>query len=86
MSVIKKAEGMIHFQSSECAETLLDMLCYEAYRERLSPEMENLFAGHLAKCECCRLKVLSLKQLLEEQPGKINNLSFLTQPHCFKIS
>ena len=72
--------------SSNCADTLLDMLCYEAYRERLSPEMEALLAGHLAKCEQCRSKVLNLKQLLEEQPGKINNLSFLIHPHCSKIT
>jgi hypothetical protein len=81
-----KAEKMIHYQTSNCTETLLDMLCYEAYRERLSPEMENLLARHLATCEFCRTKVLNLRQLLEEQPGKINNLSFLMHPHCLKIS
>jgi hypothetical protein len=77
---------MIPYHYSNCTETLLDMLCYEAYRERLSPEMESLLAGHLARCEDCRAKVLSLKQLLEEQPGKIDNLSFLVHPHCTKIS
>ncbi len=77
---------MIYSQSSDCTETLLDMLCYEAYRERLSPEMETLLAGHLAECEYCRSRVLHLKQLLENRPGKIDNLSFLIHPHCLKIS
>jgi hypothetical protein len=77
---------MIHYQTSNCAEALLDMLCYEAYCERLSPEMENLLASHLANCEICRTKVLHLKQLFEEQPGRIDNLSFLMHPHCLKIT
>jgi hypothetical protein len=72
--------------STDCADALLDMLCYEAYRERLSPEMEALLARHLAECELCRSKVLSLKQLFEVQPGKIDNLDFLVHPHCSKIS
>jgi hypothetical protein len=72
--------------SLNCAETLLDMLCYEAYRERLSPEMEALLADHLAECEFCRSKAISLKQLLESPPGKIDNLTFLASPHCSKVS
>ncbi len=72
--------------SSGCTETLLDMLCYEAYRERLSPEMEAMLADHLAACERCRSKALSLKRLLDDAPGKMNNLSFLIHSHCRRVT
>jgi hypothetical protein len=68
---------MIQYHFGNCAETLLDMLCYEAYRARLSPEMEALLADHLAECEQCRSKALSLRQLLESRPDSCDNLSFL---------
>ena len=77
---------MIPYHLGNCTETLLDMLCYEAYRERLSPEMEALLASHLAECEQCRSKALSLRQLLGCGLDASDNLSFLVQPHCSKVS
>jgi hypothetical protein len=76
---------MIQSDCGNCTETLLDMLCYEAFRERLSPEMEALLADHLAECEQCRSKALSLRQLLESRPGSCDNLAFLVNPHCLKV-
>jgi hypothetical protein len=77
---------MIRYHNGNCTETLLDMLCYEAYRERLSPEMEALLADHLAECEQCRSKVLGLKQLMGTGLGSIDNLSFLLQTNYSKVS
>jgi hypothetical protein len=74
---------MIH---ENCTETLLDMLCYEVYRERLSPEMEALLADHLVECEHCRAKVLGLKQLLGNGLGAGDNLSFLLHSNYSKVS
>ncbi len=50
-----------------CAELLLDLLSYEVFRERLSPEMKAMLADHLAKCEDCRVKFVSFKQLIGEE-------------------
>jgi hypothetical protein len=77
---------MIQYHSGNCTEKLLDMLCYEAYRERLSPEMEVLLADHLAECEQCRSKVLGLRQLLGCGLGTSDNLSFLLHSNFSKVS
>jgi hypothetical protein len=51
-----------------CAEILMDLICYEAHRDRLSPEMEAILAVHLAKCEYCNTMFLNFRQLVEEEP------------------
>lgn len=60
---------MIPHNSMSCAETLMDLICYEIHRDRLSPEMEAILATHLAKCECCNAMFLNFKQLVEEEPA-----------------
>ncbi len=50
-----------------CTEVLLGLLCYEAQRNRLSPETRSLFADHLAECDYCRARFLSFKKLLRAQ-------------------
>jgi hypothetical protein len=76
---------MIPHHSSRCTETLLDVICYEAIRERLSPEMEALLVDHLAECEHCRMRVLGMRQLLEKGFGD-ESLSLIFHPHCAKNS
>jgi len=57
-----------------CAEILLDLLCYEIFRDNLSPEMEAILADHLAKCGLCRARFLNFKQLMKEKPETITYL------------
>lgn len=47
-------------ESSDCIETLLDLLCYEVRSGRLSPEVEYLLQDHLASCPSCRRHVAQL--------------------------
>jgi hypothetical protein len=63
----------------DCTETLLDLLCYEVRRGKLSPEMEGLFSSHLAECPRCRSKVFGTMQMIgsryapfHAQPGGRN--------------
>jgi hypothetical protein len=58
---------MIAHDFGDCTEVLLDLICYEIYRENLSPEMEAILASHLAECECCRTKFYNMKQLIEQR-------------------
>lgn len=59
---------MIPHNSMNCAETLMDLICYEVHRDRLSPEMEAILESHLAKCEYCNAMFLNFRQLVEEKP------------------
>ena len=63
----------------DCTETLLDLLCYEVCRGKLSPEMEEVFSSHLAECPRCRSKVFGFMEILggryqpfHAQPGGRN--------------
>ncbi len=51
---------------SDCAEILLDLVCYEIYRMKLSPEMQQLFFDHLDQCPTCRKRVAGYLDLLAE--------------------
>ena len=58
---------MFPHEMQNCAELLLDLLCYEVLRERLSPEMEAMLADHLAECEYCRMKFLDFRRIVEKR-------------------
>jgi hypothetical protein len=51
---------------SDCSETLLDLICYEICRDRLSSETEAVLARHLAECPTCRKRVVHFRQLLRK--------------------
>ncbi len=59
-------------QTSECNETLIDLVCYELQCRRLSPEMERLFDVHLAHCSSCRHRVRSFQRTIAAADGKRN--------------
>jgi hypothetical protein len=59
---------MIPHELRNCAEVLLDLICYEIFREKLSPEMQAILADHFAKCGRCRTNFLNFKRLMEEKP------------------
>ncbi len=42
---------------SDCIDIMLDLLCYEVLRRKLSPEMEGILDRHLRSCSSCRQKV-----------------------------
>lgn len=65
---------MIPYKLRNCAEVLLDIICYEIFRDKLSPEMNAILADHLAKCRLCRTKFLNFKQLMEQKPETITYL------------
>jgi hypothetical protein len=48
-----------------CKELLLDLICYEKSRGRLSPEMEYLLEKHLERCRSCRRDILDFRKLLQ---------------------
>lgn len=58
---------MIPHELRNCADVLLDLICYEVFRDKLSPEMEAILAEHLTECELCRTKFLNFKQLIGER-------------------
>ncbi len=58
---------MIPHELRGCAEVLLDLICYEVFRDKLSPETEAILAEHLAECEFCRIRFFDFKQLVEER-------------------
>ncbi len=51
-------------ENEDCRELLLDIICHEIRRQKLSPEMEHLFLTHLAECLECRTKVLGFDEVL----------------------
>jgi hypothetical protein len=54
--------------STDCAEVLMDLICYEVYRDRLTPEMETLLVAHLAECECCKKLFRNFQQIVGKKP------------------
>ena len=50
----------------DCHKLLLDLICYEIYSRRLSPEMEYLLDEHLGTCPTCREQVLGFRRLLPD--------------------
>src|SRR5437867_1576106 len=38
----------------DCAQALLDVICYEIYVRGLSPEMEHILNLHLEDCSLCK--------------------------------
>ena len=53
-------------EHKDCVDLLLDLVFYERYSRRLSPEMEYLFEEHLGSCPSCRERILALRQILGE--------------------
>jgi len=49
-----------------CEELLLDLICYEMFCGRLSPEMEHLLGIHLEQCPSCRHKIRAFQRMLDE--------------------
>jgi hypothetical protein len=49
-----------------CEELLLDLICYEKFRGRLSSEMEYLFQTHLEVCPSCRRKAREFQLILRD--------------------
>jgi hypothetical protein len=47
-----------------CTDMLLDLLCYEIFTRRLSPEMEDMLNHHLDCCPACRRKVCGFRHIL----------------------
>lgn len=54
-------------KSAFCEDILLDVICYEIYRNRLSPEMKFVFEKHLEKCPECRRRIFSFLRILQEE-------------------
>ena len=56
-------------KKSNCADMLLDLVCYEILSRRFSPEMRDILERHLLDCPSCRRKVSFFHQtLIEEVP------------------
>ena len=55
---------MYFFEHSECVKVLLDLICYEMYYGRLSPEMKLMLEDHIAKCPYCRKGIHDFMQIL----------------------
>jgi predicted anti-sigma-YlaC factor YlaD len=49
-----------------CQELLLDLICYEMCRGRLSTEMEYLLEKHLEQCPSCRDRIAAFRKMLQE--------------------
>jgi hypothetical protein len=49
---------------SDCGDILLDLLCYELQRDRLSPETVSFLVDHLASCPSCRRKATAFQEIL----------------------
>ena len=56
-----------------CARLLLDLVCYEVYGRRLSPEMEQLLEEHLRECLSCRREVINFNELLVKREKDSRN-------------
>jgi hypothetical protein len=58
-------EATMHFhEESDCVDTLLDLVCYEVLRKKLTPEMERVLDRHLRSCPSCRRKVMGFQSVL----------------------
>ena len=53
--------------TSDCTDMLLDLVCYEMYSKRLSPEMQDIFGCHLLECPTCRKKVEHFRHMVGEE-------------------
>ena len=51
----------------DCQKLLLDLICYEIYSKRLSPETEFLLDEHLNSCPTCRERVLGFRRLMPDR-------------------
>jgi hypothetical protein len=49
---------------SECRDILLDLLCYELQRDKLSPETVSFLVDHLASCPSYRRKATAFQEML----------------------
>jgi hypothetical protein len=67
----------IYGRWSDCADTLLDLICYEICRDSLSFEAEALLADHLAECSDCRRRLSEFKQTLRSESTS-DSLAFWT--------
>jgi hypothetical protein len=72
-SVVRGAEGKLHEHKedslrtnyfSDCGDILLDLLCYELHRDRLSPETVSFLVDHIAGCPSCRRKATAFQEIL----------------------
>ncbi len=53
-------------EPGDCVDRLLDLVFYERYSQRLSPEMEYLLEEHLESCPSCRERILAFRKILGE--------------------
>jgi len=53
-------------EEADCIQMLLDLLCYERIRRRLSPEASLLLHGHLRACPGCLSKANGFLEILAE--------------------
>ena len=47
--------------TTDCTDTLLDMVWYQIVTRRLSSEMEEMLERHLRDCHSCRQKLFHLR-------------------------
>jgi hypothetical protein len=55
-----------------CEELLWDLVCYEMFCGRLSPEMKHLLEMHLEQCLHCRHKIHAFMHMLQA-PAIVRN-------------
>ena len=58
---------MFATESPDCAQFLLNLICYEIRRQKLSPEMGLLLETHLRECPACRKGLRSFVEMLRPQ-------------------
>jgi len=64
MSANVQAASVLPSEPADCIDTLIELLFYEAYCRRLSPEMQALLDRHLRQCPECRRRLRSMDELL----------------------
>jgi hypothetical protein len=63
-------DEMVSPDSSDCADILLDLLCYELLLKMLSPEIEAMLLEHLEACPSCAAAARGYFESLKDQwPG-----------------
>jgi hypothetical protein len=55
-----------HTNEEVCVATLLDLISYELYCGRLSPEMKYLLKEHIVQCPDCKQRVCGFLDILTE--------------------
>jgi len=63
-SIKQRGVFVLSSKKHACEELLLDLIFYEIYCRRLSPEMEYLLERHLELCPTCRDRIIGFKSLL----------------------